>query len=158
MTKLIAPLMLAILCSSTTAVHAGDAALEAPIRAMEAAFNKGDAAAAKATHVAAPTIVDELGAPYVWSGATAFDDWLKSLSDEEAAAGKSGGVVKLGAPIRESVEGTHGYVITPSTYTFQQKGKIMRETGTMTFALVETEAGWKIAAWTWTSLEAVPVG
>jgi hypothetical protein len=33
----------------------------------------------------------------------------------------------------------------------------MRETGTMTFALVKQSADWKIRAWTWTSPKAVPV-
>lgn len=132
-----------------------DPAVEAPIRAMEAGFNTGDIAKAKAAHVAAPTILDEPTAPYVWSGATAFDDWVAALGRSEAAAGKTGGKVALGAPIRESVEGDRAYVITPSTYTFQQHGHTMRETGTITFALVRQTAGWKIAAWTWTSPEAV---
>ncbi|HTI30905.1 MAG TPA: hypothetical protein VL405_02150, partial [Sphingomonas sp.] len=76
----------------------------------------------------------------------------------EAASGKTDGQVAIGAVTRESVTGDHAYVIFPSTYTFKQKGKTMRETGSMTFALVEQGADWKIAAWTWSSPEAVPVG
>ena len=71
--------------------------------------------------------------------------------------GKTGGIVAIGAITRESVMGNHAYVIFPSTYTFQQKGKTMRETGSMTFALVKQGAEWKITAWTWSSPEAVPV-
>jgi hypothetical protein len=136
--------------------HGGNPAVEAPIRQMEAAFNKGDAKAAKAAHINAPTIVDEV-APYLWSGPKAFDTWLGDLSKSEAAEGKTGGIVALGTPIRESIKGDKAYVVTPSTYTFKQKGKMMRETGTMTFALVSTKAGWKIQAWTWSSPEATPV-
>lgn len=134
-----------------------DPAVMMPIRAMEAGFNTGDVAKAKAAHVAAPTILDEPTAPFVWSGPTAFDDWVAALGRSEAAAGKTGGKVALGAPARESVEGDHAYVVTPSTYTFQQHGHTMRETGTITFALVKQPAGWKIAAWTWSSPEAVAV-
>jgi hypothetical protein len=138
------------------AAHAGNPAVEAPIRQMEAAFNKGDAAAAKATHVAAPTIVDEV-APYLWTGPKAFDSWLANLGKSEAAEGKTDGIVALGEPITESVTGDRAYVVTPSTYTFKQKGKTMRETGTMTFALINGKAGWKIQAWTWSSPDAQPV-
>lgn len=138
--------------------HAADAAVEAPIRAMIAGFNSGDVASVKAAHVAAPSIVDEVTAPFVWTGPTAFDDWLGTLVKSEEALGRTGGTVAIGAITRETVVGDHAYVIAPSTYSFQQKGKTMRETGTLTWVLVKTDAGWKIEAWTWTSPEAVPVG
>lgn len=137
---------------------AGDAAVMKPIRQMEKGFNAGDVAMAKAAHVAMPDIVDEFGAPFHWSGKGAFDRWLAGLMRAEKAKGKSDGVVALGEPVRESVDGATAYVVTPSTYTFQQHGKTMRETGTITFVLAKGKAGWKISAWTWTSPEGVPVG
>ena len=137
--------------------HAADGTVEGPIRTMVAAFNKGDVALAKSTHVAAPMILDEPTAPFAWSGPSAFDDWLAALSKSEAKAGKTGGKVALGAFSRASVMGDRAYVVVPSTYTFQQARRTMRETGTMTFALVKRAAEWKIQAWTWTSPEAVPV-
>jgi hypothetical protein len=143
--------------AATPAVHASNRAVEAPIRTMIAAFNTGDVALAKSTHVAAPMILDEPTAPYAWSGATAFDDWIAALGKSEATAGKTGGKVALGPAVRESVMGNHAYVIVPSTYTFQQKGRAMRETGTVTFALIKESTDWKIQGWTWTSPEAVPV-
>jgi hypothetical protein len=139
------------------AAWAGEAAVEKPILEMEAAFNKGDAAAAKATHVAMPAIVDEVVAPFVWTGTGAFDRWLAALGKAEAAEGKTGGVVKLGAPIRETVQGASAYVVTPSTYSFRQRGRTMRETGTITFVLAKLGPAWKIQAWTWTSPEAAVV-
>jgi hypothetical protein len=138
-------------------VYAADNAIEAPIRTMIAAFNKGDVALAKSTHVNAPMILDEPTAPYAWSGPKAFDDWIAALGKSEKAAGKTGGVVTLGAATRTSVMGQHAYVVVPSTYTFQQAKRTMRETGTMTFGLVKRPQGWKIQAWTWTSPQAVPV-
>lgn len=142
---------------AATPAYAADTAIEAPIRAMVVAFNAGDVAAAKATHVAAPMILDEPTAPFAWSGPTAFDDWIAALGKSEADAGKTGGRVALGPVTRESVMGDRAYVLVPSTYTFRQKGRTLRETGTMTFALVRQAADWKIQAWTWSSPEAVPV-
>jgi hypothetical protein len=142
---------------TAAAAHAADSAVTAPIRTMMAAFNKGDGALAKSTHVAAPMIVDEPTAPFAWSGPNAFDDWLAALGKAEAKAGKTGGKVALGPFTRTSVMGDRAYVVVPSTYTFQQAKRTMRETGTMTFALVKQAADWKIQAWTWSSPEAVPV-
>ena len=149
--------LIAAVALITPAAAYADAAVQAPIRTMVAAFNKGDVALAKTTHVAAPMILDEPTAPYAWGGPTAFDDWIAALGKSEAATGKTDGQVAIGAVTRESVMGDHAYVIFPSTYTFQQKGKTMRETGSMTFALVKQGAGWKISAWTWSSPEAVLV-
>jgi hypothetical protein len=151
---------LALFAGSTTVVaaaHAADSAVTAPIRTMVAAFNKGDVALAKSTHVAAPMIVDEPTAPFAWSGPKAFDDWLAALGNSEAKAGKTGGKVALGPFTRTSVMGDRAYVVAPSTYTFQQAKRTMRETGTMTFALVKQAADWKIQAWTWSSPEPVTV-
>lgn len=134
-----------------------DDAVQAPIRAMEAAFNKGDVAAAKATHVAAPAILDEVAAPFGWAGPTAFDDWIATLGRTEAERGRSDGQVALGAATRETVDGDAAYVIVPSNYTFMQKGVKMRETGTMTFALTRAGGAWKIQSWSWSSPVAAPV-
>ncbi len=149
---------LAVALVACQPAYAAETAIEVPINRMIAAFNKGDIKAAKATHVAAPAILDELGAPYVWSGPKAFDTWIAALSKAEAASGKTEGKVAIGAPLRESIQGAHGYVLVPSTYEFKQGGRAMREVGTMTFALVRIGKDWKIAGWTWSSTEAAPVG
>lgn len=147
----------AVIPPVSNSAYAGDSAVEAPIRQMEKGFNSGDMKAVRAAHVAAPFITDEFGTPFHWSGKGSLDRWLAALTRSEKVAGKSGGVVTLGAPIRESVDRGRAYVIAPSTYRFQQNGKTMLETGTLTFVLVKQQAGWKIAAWTWTSPEGVPV-
>ena len=135
---------------------AGDAALEATIRQFADAFNKGDMKAAKALHVAAPTLIDEVP-PHLWRGPKAFDNWGADLAKSEAAEGKSGGQVTIGAPTREIVSGDHAYAVAPTTYTFQQKGRTMRETAQFTFILNKEASGWKIASWTWTSPDPKPV-
>jgi len=146
----------ALLLMGAPAAHAGDAGVEFTVRQFADAFNKGDMKAAKALHVAAPGITDEF-APYHWSGTKAFDDWGADLGKAEAAEGKSGGKVTIGAPTRENVSGDRAYVVAPSTYTYQQKGATMRETAQFTFAMVKDASGWKIASWTWTGPEAKPV-
>ncbi len=147
----------AVALASASPTLAADPAVEAPIRIMVEAFNKGDVALAKSTHVPAPMILDEPTVPFSWSGPTAFDDWIAALAKSEADSGKTGGKVFLGTLTRASVMGDHAYVVVPSTYTFQQAEHTMRETGTLTFALVKQSADWKIQAWTWSSPDAVPV-
>jgi len=145
-----------LLLAAAPVAQAGDAGVEAAIRSFADAFNKGDMKTARALHVAAPTITDEF-APYFWSGANAFDRWGADLGKTEAAEGKSGGKVTIGAPARENVSGDHAYVVAPSTYTFQQKGRTMRETSQITIVLARQASGWKIASWTWTGPEAKAV-
>ena len=139
-----------------SSARAGDAGVEGAIAAFGTAFNKGDIPAAKATMAPSVMITDEV-APYVWSGSGSLDAWLGDLARSEAADGKTGAVVAIDPPTREIVSGDHAYVIVPSTYTFKQKGTPMRETAQMTFALVRGSAGWKIAAWTWTGPDPVPL-
>ena len=139
-----------------SAAYAGDAAIEAPIHQFISSFNKGDVKAAKAAHVASPTITDEM-APYHWSGPKAFDTWVADLTKAEAAEGKSGGALTMTVASRELVSGDRAYVIVPSTYTFKQKGKTMHEVSQMTYVLTKGKSGWKIASWTWTGPDASPV-
>ncbi|MES2293955.1 MAG: nuclear transport factor 2 family protein [Pseudomonadota bacterium] len=146
----------ALFVACISEASANDAAVDATISQFATAFNKGDMKAAKALHVASPTIIDEV-APHLWSGPNAFDSWGAALAKSEAAEGRSGGQVTIGAPTREVVSGDHAYAIAPTTYTFKQKGMTMRETAQMTLTLDKQAAGWKIASWTGTGPEAKPV-
>jgi ketosteroid isomerase-like protein len=139
-----------------SAAFAGDAGVEGTIAAFGAAFDKGDIPAAKAVMEPSVMITDEV-APFAWNGPGSLDAWLGDLAKSEAAEGKTGAVVAIGAPTREVVSGDHAYVIVPSTYTFKQKGTFMRETAQMTFALAKDPGGWKVAAFTWTGPDAVPL-
>ena len=143
----------ALVCASAAQADTG---VNTTIRQFGDAFNKGDIKAAKALHVAKPVIIDEVG-PHLWTGPKAFAGWLADLTKSEAAEGKTEGQVALSAPTREVVSGDSAYVIVPSTYSFKQKGKTFRETAQMTFVLTKVPSGWKIAAWTWTGPEGVPV-
>jgi hypothetical protein len=129
---------------------ARDAGIATTIRTMMDGFNKGDIAAVKSVHVTNPTIVDNV-APFAWSGAGSFDKWLGDLARSEAAAGKSDGNVWFGDAVDEQIAGDHAYAVTPSSYTYKQGGRTMRESGFMAFVLVKEGTMWKVASWTWAS-------
>ncbi|CAN5603229.1 hypothetical protein BH10PSE4_BH10PSE4_27000 [soil metagenome] len=138
------------------AALAGDDPVVAPIHKMMDGFNKGDIAAVKALHVAAPTIVDNV-APFSWSGPKAFDTWVDDLAKSEAALGKTDGAVFFGEPVDEVIAGDRAYVVTPCSYTYKLKGQTVRETGMTAFVLVKAGADWKVESWSWASPKAVPV-
>lgn len=148
--------LLALFALLPVQAMAQDAAVSAPIVQFVDGFNKGDLAAARATHLADAVIVDEV-APYMWRGAGAFDAWVADLMKDAAAQGITEPSVELGKPTRTLVTGDSAYVIVPATYRFKAKGTAMSEAAQMTFALRKGEAGWKIASWTWTGPNATPV-
>lgn len=143
----------ALVCASAAQADTG---VDATIRQFGDALNKGDVKAAKALYVAKPVIIDEVGS-HLWMGPKAIDGWLADSAKSDAAEGKTEGQATLSAPTREVVSGDRAYVIAPSTYTFKQKGNTFRETAQMTFVLTKVSSDWKIAAWTWTGPEGVPV-
>jgi ketosteroid isomerase-like protein len=152
----VAGLGLAFALAIAAPAHAQNAAVEAPIKTFADAFNKGDIPTAMATHVkTGAVIIDELS-PFMWSGPKSFQDWMADYDIDSKAKGITDPVVVIRTPTREVVSDNNAYVIAPALYTFKQKGVAMSEVAQMTFALVKTGEGWKIAGWTWTGPEAVP--
>jgi hypothetical protein len=92
----------------------------------------------------------------VWSGPKAVTNWLTDLSASDKAEGRSGGVVSIGKPTLERIDGTTGYVIAPTIYDFKQKGVRMHEPAQMTFALKKIAGTWKITGWTWVGTQPRP--
>ncbi|WP_156256536.1 YybH family protein [Sandarakinorhabdus oryzae] len=144
---LIAAVAAALATPALAADPAG--AARAPIDAFAAAFAKGDMAAAKATHVASPTILDE-PPPFMWSGKDAFDTWLADLGADSKAAGRTAESLVIGRTLRAETKGDAAYVIAAATYSFTKDGVAMVEAGRMTFVVKKLAGGWKIAGWTWT--------
>jgi len=128
-----------------------DAELMAPIQRFIDSFNKGDAAAAAATHGAGAdlVIIDEVP-PYVWRGAKAFQAWNADLESDAKKNAITEPLVTIGAATRIEKNGDQGYVVVPAVYTFKQRGTAMRETAQMTFVLRKGATGWLIHGWTWT--------
>jgi hypothetical protein len=144
-------MLLAAMLAATPALAApaADTGPRATIDAFIAAFNSGDAVAAKATHDASPTIIDE-PPPYLWSGREAFDRWVADQHAEALALGRTSEKVSIGRTRRAEISGTNAYVIVPATYSYTQKGVAMAEPSQMTFALRKARSGWRISAWSWT--------
>ena len=93
---------LAALVVFALAVPAGaqtDAELMAPIQTFIDSFNKGDIAAAAATHApgADLALIDEVP-PYVWRGPKAFMAWAGDLDSDAKKNGITDGAVTLGTP------------------------------------------------------------
>ena len=131
--------------------QAPDPQLIAPITKFLDAFNKGDTAAAAATHAtdADLSIIDEVP-PFHWQGAQAFQTWSADLGRDEKKRGVTDGKVTIRAATRVETDGATAYVIVPATYTFKEKGVAMSETAQMTFLLKKGASGWLIHGWTWT--------
>jgi hypothetical protein len=128
----------------------------ATVQQFIASFNAGDVDAARATHVAEPTIVDEVP-PYLWQGKGAFDNWLASLASHDTAEGVTDQSMQLGDAIREETSGGDAYLVVRSIYSFKQKGIEMAAQGHMTFALRNAGGGWRITAWTYSAPRATAV-
>ena len=127
------------------------------VRDFIAAFDRGDAAAAAATHAADVSIVDEV-APHIWQGPGAFQKWADDLTADAKANGQSGNKVTLGELVRSQVDGDTGYVTFEALYSYDQKGGAMAESARMVFALKKTAGDWKIAGWAWAGSPPKPLG
>lgn len=138
---------------SAVLAQATDPKLVAPVTKFIDAFNKGDAAAAAATHAADVTIIDEV-APFVWRGAQALKTWSADLEADAKKRGFTDQKVTLSRATRVETSGQSAYVVVPAVYTFKEGGVAMRENGQMTFALKEGAGGWLIHSWTWTGPKA----
>jgi ketosteroid isomerase-like protein len=135
---------------------AADAGVEAPIRLINAAFNRGDAKTAATFQLPSMSIIDEI-APYLWIGPGASARWQADYDAYTKAHGITEEKMVLGAVKREFVSGDTAYVIIVATDDFKRKGVHMRATGQLTYALKKTPAGWKIAAQSWAGPDPAPV-
>ena len=128
-----------------------DAEVMAPIQKFIDSFNKGDVAAAAATHAATAdlVIIDEVP-PYAWHGAKAFQTWSADLESDAKKNGITEPKVTLGAVTRIEKNGDQSYVVVPTVYTFKQRGTAMREAAQMTVVLKKGPTSWLIHGWTWT--------
>jgi ketosteroid isomerase-like protein len=140
------------LCLALT-LTAGGTAVAAPtpegtVHEFIDAFDRGDGAAAAATHTADVSIIDEM-APHIWQGPGAFQAWAGDLMADAKASGESGNKVTLGKTIRSQIDGDTAYVVAEAVYSYTQKGVATTEHSQMVFALRKSGDDWKISAWAW---------
>ena len=157
MRHLFRALTLVIALSAPALAQAPDPQLMVPIQKFVDAFNKGDAAGAKATHLsdADLTIVDEVP-PFIWRGADAFTAWAADLQADAKAHGETDQMVTLGKMTRAETSGDRAYVVVPAVYSFKRGSTAMRESAQMTFTLKKGADGWLIHSWTWTGPRPTP--
>ena len=141
--------MLVVAAPLHAAPSPDEVAARAVIDRFIAAFNTGDAATAKAAHVANPVIIDE-PPPFLWDGKDSFDRWVADQHKEALADARTDEKVVLGRTRRAEIADGNAYVIVPATYSYTVKGVAMAEPSQMTFVLKNARSGWKIAAWAWT--------
>jgi hypothetical protein len=112
-------------------------------------FNKGDTKTALAACADQTSIIDEFP-PYEWHGAGACSKWMNDYDADAKKNGITDGIVMLGKPRHIDINEDRAYVVVPSNYTFKEKGKTVKETGSMlTLALQKGEIGWRITGWAW---------
>ncbi|MBV8491630.1 MAG: nuclear transport factor 2 family protein [Candidatus Eremiobacteraeota bacterium] len=112
-------------------------------------FNAGDTKKGLAACASPAYIVDEFP-PHEWTGENACAKWAADYDANAKANGITDGVVTLSTPLHVDVDGDHAYVVVPATYAYKQRGKPVKETGSLfTVVLAKSEAGWRITAWTW---------
>ena len=113
------------------------------------AFNKGDVKTAAAACADPTSIIDEFP-PHEWHGSGACLQWMTDYDADAKKNAITDGHVVLHAPKHVDVNGDRAYVVVPANYTFKQKGKPVKEIGSMlTIALQKQAAGWRITAWAW---------
>jgi hypothetical protein len=146
--KLLLALAVTLLAARPTTASAQADVMVTVLQFVDA-FNKGDTKVAAAACAAQTSILDEFP-PHEWHGADACTKWM---SDYDADAKKNGitdGVVTLGTPRHVDITADRAYVVVPADYTFKQKGKAVKETGSiLTLALQKGAGGWRITGWAW---------
>ena len=120
----------------------------AAINHAVAEFNQGNMKGWVASCSSSAAIIDEFP-PYTWQGRNACADWVSAFEANVKQNGITGGMVTLGTAWHVTVTSEHAYAVYPATYTYQQHGKSMKESGTFALVLQKTSAGWLIAAWSW---------
>jgi ketosteroid isomerase-like protein len=148
MRRILITLVLAALTQGTTAAQ-DKTAVMAPVHQFADAFNKGDTKTLVSACADQASIIDDFP-PHEWHGSGACAKWIR---DFDAAAKKDGltdGVVTLGSPRHIDITADRAYVVVPADYTYKEKGKALKETGsTFTVVLKKGAAGWRIVAWAW---------
>lgn len=144
-------LVVALICSAAALaaqMTAPDRAIAATVEAALDAAQSGDLAALRGQYLPDCTFVDEF-APFYWSGPGAIDAYFASAAQMYKDTQMAGTKVWHGAPKYTYADAGTAYVTVPLRVHATAHGKPYRATGTLTFTLKKTSAGWKIASQSW---------
>jgi hypothetical protein len=150
--------VVSLFMAAAVSAETPDPQLMAPIQKFIDSFNRGDMAAAAATHATTAdlAILDEV-APHLWRGAQAFQAWSADLDGDSKKRGITDQNVTISPATRVETNGEQAYVVVPAVYTFKERGVAMREAAQMTFTLKKGAGGWLIHGWAWTGPKPQPV-
>jgi hypothetical protein len=125
------------------------AAVMEPIDQFVDAFNRGDMISALAACDEQMSIIDDVP-PHEWHGIGAFTMWVYDYDDDAKLHGITDGFVKIHEPKYINITGDHAYVVVPATYTYNEHGKPVKESGSiLTVALRRNDVRWLITGWSW---------
>jgi ketosteroid isomerase-like protein len=118
------------------------------------AMNRGDMKSFVALCADQASILDDFP-PYQWQGPGACANWWNDAKSTEA----TDFAVTLGKPLQIYVDGDHAYVVTRDSATFKDKGKAMKQAGSIhAFALLKSGSGWRISSEAWAdTVAATPI-
>ena|SRR3979490_3352646 len=112
------------------------------------AFNKGDAKSATAACADQTSIIDDFP-PHEWHGTGACAKWFSDFQAFAKAGEMTEAIVTVGKPTHVDVTADVAYVVAPTTFSFTQKDKPVKELGTITLSLKKNAPGWRITGWAW---------
>jgi hypothetical protein len=148
MHSVVMALGLAALVQGTTA-GSDKTAVMASIHQFVDAFNKGDTKTAAAACASETSIIDEFP-PHEWHGAGGCSKWIDDFDADAKKNGITDGVVTLRTPKHVDIAADRAYVVVPADYSYKQKGKTLKEVGSLlTVVLQKGTGGWRITAWAW---------
>jgi hypothetical protein len=146
--KMFLALAVAVLAAGPTAASDQTDVMKVVNQFVEG-FNKGDTKSALATCADQTSIIDEFP-PYEWQGAGACSKWMNDFDADAKKNEITDGIVTLGKARHVDVTADRAYVVVPADYAYKQKGKDMKEAGSiLTVALQKGPAGWRITGWAW---------
>lgn len=141
--------MLVVTARPVHAQAAQQADVMATVSRFMEAFNKGDPRTMVKSCTTEAAIIDEFP-PYTWHGVGACAAWVKDYNAFAKKLELTDEVMTLGKPDHVDVTGDRAYVVVPTDYSFKQKGKPMKESGSaFTVALQKVGRSWRIAGWSW---------
>lgn len=148
MQKILIALALAVMTAGPLVASENTDVL-ATVNQLVNAFNTGDTKSLVAACADEMSIMDEFP-PHEWHGAGTCSKWLADYNADAKKNGITDGIVMIGKAQHVDVTGDRAYVVAPANYTYKEKGKPMKETGsTWTFTLQKAEAGWRVTGWAW---------
>jgi ketosteroid isomerase-like protein len=112
------------------------------------AFNKGDMQSMGAACADQASIIDDFP-PHEWHGAGACSKWSSDFQAFTHAAVITDPIVTVGKPWHIDVTADRAYVVAPTTFSFKQKGKPVKEAGIITVTLQKSAAVWRMTGWAW---------